>query len=67
MTNAKVFSAPVKPDKHAPHTNDGRNNIGKARNHEKINDRCKTGNKMINDDNHSNLKPTDVLITLRRK
>ena len=46
MTNASVNSASVKLDEWAPHTNDRRNNSGKARNHERINDQCKTGNKM---------------------
>ena len=46
MNNASVISASVKLDESAPHTNDRRNNSGKARNHERINDQCKTGNKM---------------------
>ena len=52
MTNVSVISAPAKPDEPAPH---GRYNSGKASNHERISDRCKTGNKMINDDNQRDL------------
>ena len=52
MTNVSVISAPVKPDKPATH---GRNNNGKASNHEMINDACKTGNWIINDDNQGDL------------
>ena len=52
MTNVGVISAPVKPDEPAPH---GWNNTGKASNHERINDQCKTSNKMINYDNQRDL------------
>ena len=52
MTIVSVISAPVKPDEPAPH---GRNNSGKASNHGRINDQCKTGNTMINDDNQRDL------------
>ena len=52
MTNVSVISAPAKPDKPVPH---GRCNIGKTSNHERINDQCKTGNMMINDDNQRDL------------
>ena len=52
MTNVGVISAPVKPDEPAPH---GWNNAGKASNHERINDQCKTSNKTINYDNQRDL------------
>ena len=52
MTNVSVISASVKPDKPA---HPGISNTGKVSNHERINDECKTGNKMINDDNQSDL------------
>ena len=52
MTNVSVISATAKPDEPAPH---GRYNSGKASNHERINDQCKTGNKVINDDNQMDL------------
>ena len=52
MTNVSVISAPTKPDEPAPH---GRYNSGKVSNHERINDQCKTGNKVINDDNQRDL------------
>ena len=52
MTNVSAFSAPAKPHETAPH---GRYNIGKASNNERINDQCKTGNKMINDGNQRDL------------
>ena len=42
-----VISVSVKPDEAAPH---GRNNGGKARNHERINDQRKTCKNMINYD-----------------
>ena len=51
-TNVSVISAPAKPDEPAPH---GRNNSGKASNHERINDQGKIGKKMINDDNQRDL------------
>ena len=47
MNNVSVISVPVKPDETAPH---GRNNSGKASYHERINNQCKTDNKMSNDD-----------------
>ena len=52
-TNVSMISALSKPDELAPH---GRNNGGKARNHEKVIDQCKTGKKIINCDNHRDLK-----------
>ena len=52
MTDVSVISAPAKPDEPAPH---GRYNSGEASNHEGINDQCKTGNKMIIDDNQRDL------------
>ena len=52
MTNVSVISAPTKPDEPAPH---GRYNSGKASNRKRINDQCKTGNKVINDDNQRDL------------
>ena len=52
MTNVTVISAPTKPDEPALH---GRYNNGKASNHERINNQCTTGNKMINDDNQRDL------------
>ena len=52
MSKVSVISAPVKPDEPAPH---GRNNGGKASNHEMISDQCKTGHKMINCDNQRDL------------
>ena len=52
MTNVSVISAPAKPDEPALH---GRYNNGKVSNHERINDQCKAGNKMINDDNQRDL------------
>ena len=52
MTNVSVISAPAKPDELAPH---GRYYSGKASNHERRNDPCKAGNKMINDDNQRDL------------
>ena len=52
LTNVSVISAPVKPDEPAPHE---RNNSGKASNHERINDQCKKGYKMINNDNQRDL------------
>ena len=52
MTNVSVISAPAKPDELAPH---GRYNSGKASNHDRINDQCKTGHKIINDDNQRDL------------
>ena len=51
-TNVNVISAPVKPDEPIPHE---RNNGAKASNHERINDQCKTSNKMINYDNQRDL------------
>ena len=51
-TNVNVISAPVKPDEPIPHE---RNNGAKASNHERINDQCKTSNKMINHDNQRDL------------
>ena len=47
-----VISAPVKPDEPTPH---GRNIGGKASDHERINDQCKTSNTMINYDNQRDL------------
>ena len=52
MTNVSVISASVKPGKPA---HPGISNTGKVSNHERINDECKTGNKMINGDNQSDL------------
>ena len=47
-TSMSVISAPAKPDKPSPH---GGNNGGKATNHDRVNDQCKTSNKMISYDN----------------
>ena len=47
-----VISLQVKSDKPTPH---GTTNSGKASNHERINDQCETGNKMINDDKQRDL------------
>ena len=52
MANVSVISAPVKPDEPSPH---GRNNSGKASNHERINDQSKKGNNIINDGNQRDL------------
>ena len=51
-TSVSVISAPVKPDEPTPH---GRNIGGKASDHERINDQCKTSNTMINYDNQRDL------------
>ena len=51
-TNVSAISAPVKPDEPTLH---GRNNGGKPSNHERINDRCNTSNKMISYDNQRDL------------
>ena len=52
MTNVSVIFAPAKLDEPEPHE---RYSSGKASNHGRINDQCKTGNKMINDDNQRDL------------
>ena len=52
MINVSVIFAPVKSDEPAPH---GRNNSNETSNHERTNDQCKTGNKMINDGNQRDL------------
>ena len=51
-TNVSVISVSVKPDEAAPH---GRNNGGKASNHERINDQRKTCKNMINYDKQRDL------------
>ena len=48
-----VISASVKLDEPTPH---GRNNGGKAGNHERINDQCQTSYKVINYDSPEGFK-----------